>query len=97
MCILKKSTKENIWYLFLILKTKDNEELQSKLRDIIRTITIDLDDYDEKNTKIEFNSDDDLFPNKTSERHNITIVFAVVFNEDSNYYTQVLLDECLLK
>ena len=36
------------------------DELWSKIRDLIRLITNNSDDYDEKYIKIKFNSDDDL-------------------------------------
>ena len=35
-------------------------KLWNKNRDIIRSITNDWDNYDKKNMKIKFNSDDDL-------------------------------------
>ena len=41
-------------------KRKKYEELWSKLRDLIRSITKKSDDYDEKCMKIKFNSDDEL-------------------------------------
>ena len=53
-------------YLTLVLinesKEKINkyEELWSKIRDLIRSITKNSDDYDEKYMKIKLNSDDDL-------------------------------------
>ena len=39
---------------------KKNEQLWSKIRDLIRAITKNSDDYDEKCMKIKFNSDDKL-------------------------------------
>ena len=36
----------------------------SKIRDLIRSITKNSDDYEEKYMKIKFNSDDGLFLNK---------------------------------
>ena len=38
---------------------KKYKELWSKIRDLIRSITNNTDDYDEKYVKIKFNSDDD--------------------------------------
>ena len=46
-----------------------------KIRDLIRSITKNLDDYDEKYMKIKFNSDDKLPLNKTIE---VTTIAAVV-------------------
>ena len=44
---------------------KTYEELCSKIRDLIRSITKNSDDYEEKHMKIKFNSDDGLPLNKT--------------------------------
>ena len=41
-------------------KIKKYEELWSKTRDLIRSVTKNADDYDEKYMKIKFNSDDEL-------------------------------------
>ena len=46
-----------------------NEGLWSKIRDIIRSITKNSDDYEEKYTKIKFHLDDHLPLNKTLEIH----------------------------
>ena len=43
---------------------KKYEEMWSKSKDLIRSRTNNSDDYDEKYTKIKFNSDDDLPLNK---------------------------------
>ena len=45
-------------------KFKKDEELWIKIRDLIRSITNNCDDYDEKCMKIKFNSDDELPLNK---------------------------------
>ena len=52
-------TNKNKW------KIKKYEELWSNVRDLIRWITKDSDDYDENYMKIKFNSDDNLPLNKT--------------------------------
>ena len=67
-------------------KIKKYEELWSKIRDLIRSITKNSDDYDEKYMKIKFNSDDELPLNKTIEIPSMTIVVRVIF-----------LYECLYK
>ena len=41
------------------------EELQIWISNLIRSVTIQSDDYDEKYMKIKFNSDDELPLNKT--------------------------------
>ena len=54
-------------------KIKKNEELWSKIRDnLIRSITKNSDDYDEKYMKIKFISDDELPLNKIIEIPTIT-------------------------
>ena len=60
-------------------KIKKYEELWSKIRDLIRPIIKNPDDYDEKNLKIKFNSDDKLPLNKTIETPTITIDVRAVF------------------
>ena len=56
----------------------------SKIRYLIRSITKNSDDYDEKYMKIKFASDDDLPLNKTKEIHNVTIVVRAFFMEITN-------------
>ena len=45
--------------------------------------------------KIKFNSDDDLPLNKILKIHNMTIIIRSFFEEDSKFYPQIYLDECL--
>ena len=45
--------------------------------------------------KIKFNSDDDLPLNKHLKFMNLTMIVRTVFEEDSKYYPQIFLDECL--
>ena len=47
--------------------------------------------------KIESDSDDNLPLNKAIEIPMVTIVIRAVFPENTKYYPQVLLDECLYK
>ena len=67
-------------------KIKKHEELWSKIRYLICSITKNLDDYDEKYTKIKLNSDEELPLNKTIEFTTITIAFRAVFHENNTYY-----------
>ena len=60
-------------------KIKKYEELWSKIRDLIRSITKNSDNYDEKNMKIKFNSDDWLLLNKIIEIPSMIIVVTVLF------------------
>ena len=78
-------------------KIKKYEELWSAIKDLIRLINKNSDDYDEKYLKIIFNSDDKLPVNKTVEIPTMTIVVRVVFHENNKYYPQVFLDECPYK
>ena len=73
------------------------EELWSKSKEIIRSVTKSSDDYDEKYMKIKFTFDDELPLNKTIEIPTITIVAWAVFHENNNNYPQVFFDECLYK
>ena len=90
-------------YLTLVLtneskeKIKKYKELWIKIRDLIRSITKKLDDYDEKYMKIKFNSNDELPLNKTIEINSMTIVVRAVFRENNRYYAQVFFDEYLYK
>ena len=47
--------------------------------------------------KIKFNSADELPLNKTIEIPSMTLVVRSIFLENSKYYPQVFLDECLYK
>ena len=80
-------------------KIKKYEELWIKIRDLIRSITKNSDDYDydEKYIKIKFDSDDQLPLNKTVEIPIMTIVVRTIFLENNKYYLQVFLDVCLYK
>ena len=46
-------------------KIKEYEELWSKIRDLIKSVTKNSDNYDEKYMKVKYNSDDKLNLNKT--------------------------------
>ena len=56
------------------------EEIGSKVRDLIRSITKNSDDYNEKYMKIKFN---ELPLNKTIK---IPSIIIVLFNENNKYY-----------
>ena len=76
---------------------KKHGELWSKIRDLIRSITKNSDDYDEKFMKIKLNANNKLPLNKMIEIPIITIVVRAVFLENNKYYPHVLLDQCLYK
>ena len=52
-------------------------------------------EYEKEFMKDKFSSDDYLPLNKILKLRNLTIVLRSVFQEGSNYYSQVFLDECL--
>ena len=78
-------------------KIKKYEELWIKIRNLIRSITKNLDDYDEKYMKIKFNLDEELPLNKTIEIPSTVIVVRAIFLENNKYYPQVFLDEGFYK
>ena len=61
-------------------RKKRYEELWIKIRDFIRLLTKNLDDY-----KDQIHSDDKLHPNNTIEILTITIVLRAVFNENNKF------------
>ena len=62
-------------YLMTVKKQLNKyEELWSKIRDIVRSITKNSDNYDTKYIKTKFNSYDELPLNKTIEIPSIIIV-----------------------
>ena len=52
---------------------KKYEEMWSKIRDLIRSVTNNSDDYGEKYMKIKSNWNDDLFPKKAAKYCNMMI------------------------
>ena len=72
------------------------EELLSKIRDLMRSVSKILDHYDKNYMKIKFDLGDDLLLNKTLEIPNVTILaVTAIFYENNKYYPQVFIDECL--
>ena len=63
----------------------------SNIRDLIRLITKNSDDYDETYRIIKFNSDNELPLKETIETPTMTIVVRTVFHE--NKYPQVFLGQ----
>ena len=74
-------------------KVKTNEELWSKIRDLIRSKTKNSDDYHEKYIKTKFNSDDELPLNEKLEILSMIIFFRPVFLENKKHYPHIFLDE----
>ena len=83
--------------MFLLTKNKIKkyEELWIKIKDLIRSVTKISDDYGETYLKIKFDSDGKEPLNKTIEIPDMIIVVTAIFYENSKYYPQVFLDQCL--
>ena len=62
-----------------------------KITTLIRSVTKNSDNNDEKHMKIKFNLDDELTINKTIKIPSMIIVVRAAFPEDDKYYSQVLL------
>ena len=58
--------------------------MSSEIRDIVRSITKNSDDYDEKYMKVRFNLDEELPLNKTLEISSVAIVIRAVFMKITN-------------
>ena len=67
-------------------KFKMYGQLRIKVRNLIRPITRNLDDYGEKYMKIKFHSDDVLPLNKMIEIPTIAIAVRAIFLENNKYY-----------
>ena len=78
-------------------KIKKNEELWSKIKDLIRSLTKNSYDYDEKYMKMKFHLDDELPLKERKQIPTMTIVVSAVFDGINKYIPQVVLDECLYK
>ena len=74
-------------------KIKKYEELWSKIKNLVRSITIMMMKY----KKIKFNWDDELPLSKTIKIQSMIIVVTAVFHKNNKYYPQVFLHECLYK
>ena len=61
----------------------------NKIRDLIRSMTKNSDDYDEKYMKIKFDLDEARTLNKMIEIPSMIIVVRAVFHENSKYSLQV--------
>ena len=72
-------SKEKIWKY---------EQLESKIRDLIRSMTKNSDNYDERYMIIKFNLEDELPLNKMIEIRSMIIVVRAVFHENNKYYPQ---------
>ena len=78
-------------------KDTHTKKLWNKIRDLIRSITDNSDNYVEKYMKIKFNSDDGLPLKKTLDLYHVVIVARSVFHEGNKDYPQVFLGEFFCK
>ena len=58
---------------------------------MIRSVSKNSDDYDEKFMKTKFNSDDELPLNKTIKIPSMIIVAGAIFHKNNNSYSQVFI------
>ena len=72
-------------------------ELWIKIRDLLRSITKNLDDYDWKFMKTKFDSDDNLPLNRTIKIPIVTMVVRAVFQGNNKHCPHNFLDQCLYK
>ena len=86
----------------ILASTDKNKELltnYTELWDVIKNLIEKINDkpgeYGKDFMKIKFNSDDNLALTKIQRLYNLTIIVKSVIQEDSKYYLQVFLDECL--
>ena len=82
----------------LQIKTKSQKkynDVWNETKNEIKTNCCKGNDYEKNYMKIKFNSDDDLPLKKPLKFHSVTIVIRSVFEEDSNFYPQVFLDDTL--
>ena len=78
-------------------KTEKYEEIWSKIKHLIGSITKNSDDYDERYMTIKIYQDDELPLNKTIEISSMIIVVRAVYHKNKKYYAQEFLDECFYK
>ena len=75
---------------------KNYAEIWSRIKDQIKAISNGKSgEYGKDYMKIKFSSDNYLPLNKLLKFINLTIIVRTVFEEDSKYYPQIFLDECL--
>ena len=87
----------NIQRQFILMKAKKYEELWSKIRDLVSSITKTSGDYDNEYMKIKFNWNEELPLNETIESRSRVIVVRANFHGNNKYYPRAFLDECLYK
>ena len=88
--------KEKNGEKYLILDSIDKyEEVFSKIKSEIETISGGEKVFYEKHVKIGVNTDDDIPMNKQIKFPTLTMIIRSVFQNGKKLYEQVYLDECL--
>ena len=78
------------------MKTVKQAGLWYVIRNEIETINEGkIGECDKDFMKIKFDTGDNLPLNKTLKFHNMAVVIRSVFEEDSKFYPQIYLNECL--
>ena len=85
--------------------TDENKEVLKKYTELWDVIKNDVEtindgkkgEYGNDFMKIRFNTDDNLQLNKLLKLHLLTINVRFIFEEDSKFYPQLYLDECLFE
>ena len=85
--------------------TDENKEVLKKYTELWDVIKNDVEtitdgkkgEYGNDFMKIKFNTDDNLQLNKLLKLHLLTINVRFIFEEDSKFYPQLYLDECLFE
>ena len=72
-------------------KIKKYEELRSKIKDLIRSVTKNADNYDKKYIKIKINSNGELPLNKMTEIHGMVPTAVAFFHQNNKNYPQTFL------
>ena len=97
--------EENNGNKYLVFDSSDEKKKNSKkytelwdvIKNKIETIKGGECKYGQDFMTIKFNTDDDLPLNKPLNLHMLTIIVRSVFEDESKFYPQVYLDECLYK
>ena len=98
--LLKKVMRISTSFLLLQIKKKEVLEKYTKLWNDIKNQIETINGgkpmkYKKNFIKIGFKSDDDLPLGKILSIHSMIVVVRSVFQEDSKYYPQVCLHECV--
>ena len=64
-------------------------------KNLIKRVNDKPGEHEQDFMKITFESDDNLSLGRRLKLHMITVIVRPVFEEDSKYYPQIFLDECL--